>query len=149
MSWQICSDDEVGKIVNKNLSDVDTLIEIIKVKANLNGTLFVYVPHKYYIDFFPQIFIETVTFDHKIFFTVSANEKTFFNHMRKRIYYNSVYMEITHYYNLFLKTELINSFITNLFSSLSSHAKHLVTIHPKYLGNDINIIPELPTTFFN
>lgn len=150
MSWQICSDDEVGKIVNKNLSDVDTLIEIINAKANYRyGTLFVYVP-QYYIDV-PQIFIETVIFDHKTFFTVNTNKKTFFNHMRKRIYYNSVYMEVIHYYNLFLKTELLNNFITGLFSSsfFSSCTKHLITVHPKYLGCDINIIPELPTAFFN
>lgn len=147
MSWFYCSDDEVKKIIEKKLSEVDTLIEIIKVKTSNLGSLFVYVPQtKDYANRNAKMVIEIRTCGEKIYFTILFDKKSSFLNMKERTYYKGNRYKCIHFYNISLSVNLIRDFIAQLFSSSCFISKSLITMQ---LGaNGVNVIHELPY-FFN
>lgn len=148
MSWIFCSDDEVRKILEKELSDVDTLIEIIKEKADYNGSLFVYLPQtKDYANRNAKMIIEVKKCDKNFYFTVLIRNNSSFLNIAERTYYNGRYYKSIHFYNMSLSATLIKDFINQLFSDsfLRFTAKSLITMQ---LGaNGVNVIHE-PLYFF-
>ncbi len=142
MSWFYCSDDEVRKIIEKELSEVDTLIEIIKEKAGDYGSLFVYIPQsKNYSNKNAKIIIEVKRHDEKFYFTILFDKKSYFLNMKERTYYKGSCYKCIHFYNIFLSASLIKDFITQLFSSSCFTSKSLITMHLGATG--VNVIHEL------
>ncbi len=144
MSWFYCSDDEVRKIIEKELSEVDTLIEIIKEKADYYGSLFVYIPQsKNYSNNNTKIIIEVKKHDKKFYFTILSDKKSSFLNMKERTYYKGRYYKCVHFYNIYLSASLMKDFINQLFSfsSFCFTSKSLITMQ---LGaNGVNVIHEL------
>lgn len=144
MSWFYCSDDEVRKIIEKELSEVDTLIEIIKVKTGNFGSLFVYIPQsKNYLNKNAKIIIEVKKHDKKFYFTILFDKKSYFLNMAERTYYKGRYYKCIHFYNIYLSAGLIKNFIAQLFSFSSScfTSKSLITMQLRAKG--VNVIHEL------
>lgn len=142
MPWFYCSDDEVRKIIEKELSEVDTLIEIIKVKTGNFGSLFVYIPQsKNYLNKNAKIIIEVKKHDRKFYFTILFDKKSYFTNMEERTYYKGSYYKCIHFYNIYLSASLIKDFINQLFLSSCFTSKSLITMQ---LGaNGVNVIHEL------
>ncbi len=140
MSWFYCSDDEVRKILERKLSDVDALVEIIKVKANSYGSLFVHVPPPecYY---FSNIILEIVSHDTRDYFKILPSKQNSFCNIRERTYYKSTCYSFMYFYNIFLEVRLMKDFVKKIMMDNHFMAKSLITMQLGAKG--VNVIHEL------
>lgn len=136
MSWFYCSDDEVRKILEKKLSEVDTLIEIIKEKANSCGSLFVHVPPPEYY-YFSNIILEIVSHGTRDYFKILPSKRNSFCNIQERIYYKSTHYSVTYFYNIFLEVRLMKDFVKKIMMDNHFMAKSLITMQLGARGSSI------------
>ena len=136
MSWCYCSDDEVRKIIEKELSEVDTLVEIIKVKANSYGSLFVHVPPPEYY-YFSNIILEIVSYDNRDYFKILPSKQNSFCNIRERTYYKSTCYSFMYFYNIFLEVRLMKGFVKKIMMDNHFMAKSLITMQLGARGSSI------------
>lgn len=140
MSYIYCLDDEVRKILEKKLSEVDTLIEIIKEKANSCGSLFVHVPPPEYY-YFSNIILEIVSHGTRDYFKILPSKRNSFCNIQERIYYKSTHYSVTYFYNIFFEVRLMNDFIKKIMMDNHFMAKSLITMQLSARG--VNVTQEL------